>query len=89
MVTKIVVQPISIREAFFSPYKWLVRTIEEFAMKRAANAEATNIDKMKGVAQATVSVGKPDVKPEQLLLRKSMLAPSRRSASPWGVLAPW
>ena len=70
VVTKIVVQPISIREAFFSPYKWLVRTIEEFAMKRAANAEAANIDKMKGVAQATASAGRPEAKPEQLVPKK-------------------
>jgi len=70
VVSKIVVQPISIREAFFSPYKWLMRTIEELAMKRAATAEAANIDKMKGVAQATASAGKPDAKPEQIVPKK-------------------
>lgn len=70
VVSKIVVQPISIREAFFSPYKWLIRTIEELAMKRAATAEAASMDKMKGVAQATTSAGKPDAKPEQLVPKK-------------------
>ncbi|MDH7483603.1 MAG: hypothetical protein QHH01_03150 [Spirochaetales bacterium] len=54
VVTKLVVQPISIREAFFSPYKLLVRTIEELAMKRAANAEAARMNAMKGAAQAAV-----------------------------------
>ena len=34
VITKVVVQPISIREAFFSPYKWLVKTLEDMAMKR-------------------------------------------------------
>lgn len=66
VITKIVVQPISIREAFFSPYKLLIRTVEEFAMKRAASAEAANMDKMKGVAQATVN----GPKPEQLAPKK-------------------
>ncbi|HWR12157.1 MAG TPA: hypothetical protein VN445_10060 [Rectinemataceae bacterium] len=70
VITKTVVQPISIREAFFSPYKWLVRTLEEFSMKRAANAEVANMDKMKGIAQATAQVGKPDLKPEQMIPKK-------------------
>ncbi len=70
VITKVVVQPISIREAFFSPYKLLIRTIEDLAMKRAAAAEAANMDKMKGAAQATVNGPKPDVKPEQALAKK-------------------
>lgn len=70
VITKIVVQPISIREAFFSPYKWLVKTLEELAMKRAASAEAANMDKMKVAASAAAQVGKPDAKPEQILPKK-------------------
>ncbi len=58
VITKLVVQPISIREAFFSPYKWFVRTLEEYAMKRAANAEAANLDKVKSVAKSTAETGK-------------------------------
>ncbi|MFZ3110256.1 MAG: hypothetical protein WA234_06155 [Rectinemataceae bacterium] len=70
VITKVVIQPISIREAFFSPYKLLIRTVEEFAMKRAAAAEAANMDKMKGAAQVTVNGPKPDATPEQVLAKK-------------------
>jgi hypothetical protein len=55
VITKVVVQPISIREAFFSPYKWFVRTVEGFAMKRAAAAEAESLNKMKDSAGAAAS----------------------------------
>jgi len=55
VITKVVVQPISIREAFFSPYKWFVRTVEELAMKRAAAAEKESMDKMKDSAGAVVA----------------------------------
>ncbi|MFH1571732.1 MAG: hypothetical protein ABIL09_27330 [Gemmatimonadota bacterium] len=39
-ITRVVENPISIRQAFWSPYKKLVRMIEEQAAKRAAAAEA-------------------------------------------------
>ena len=39
-ITKIVDNPISIRQAFWSPYKKLIRLIEEQAAKRAASADA-------------------------------------------------
>ncbi|MEI8290329.1 MAG: hypothetical protein WCH99_12735 [Verrucomicrobiota bacterium] len=39
-ISKIVANPISIRQAFFSPYKKLVRVIEEMASKRAAAADS-------------------------------------------------
>ena len=39
-ITKIVSNPISIRQAFWSPYKKLVRLIEEQIAKRAAAADA-------------------------------------------------
>ena len=39
-ITKIVENPISIRQAFWSPYKKLVRMIEERAAKQAAAADA-------------------------------------------------
>lgn len=54
VVTKIVTQPISIREAFFSPYKWLVRTIEDLAAKRASAAESARLAELKGSAQQLV-----------------------------------
>jgi len=40
-VIKLVENPISVREAFFSPYKKLVRLIEEQVAKRAAASEAS------------------------------------------------
>ncbi len=39
-ITKVIDNPISIREAFWSPYKKLVRLIEEQIAKRAAAADA-------------------------------------------------
>jgi len=39
-ITKIIDNPISIRQAFFAPYKKLVRVIEENVAKRAAAADA-------------------------------------------------
>ena len=70
VITKLVVQPISIREAFFSPYRWLTKTLEEFAMKRAATAESANMNAMKGIAQTTAMAGKPEAKPEQVIPKK-------------------
>ena len=61
VISKVVVQPISIREAFFSPYKWFVRTIEGLAMKRAAAAETESMNKMKDTAGAVAApkIGAP------------------------------
>ncbi|SLM19277.1 conserved membrane hypothetical protein [uncultured spirochete] len=53
-ITKVVIQPISIREAFLSPYKWLARTIEEFTAKRAGTAEAGRQSQLKEFAQKAV-----------------------------------
>ena len=39
-ITKIIDNPISIRQAFWAPYKKLVRMIEEQVAKRAAAADA-------------------------------------------------
>jgi hypothetical protein len=39
-ITKIITNPISLRQAFWSPYKKLVRLIEEQVAKRAADADA-------------------------------------------------
>lgn len=45
-VTKIVSNPISLREAFWSPYKKLVKTIEDTVTKRASAADAAATAKM-------------------------------------------
>jgi hypothetical protein len=52
-ITKIVDNPISIRQAFWSPYKKLVRMIEERAAKQAAAADAD------ANAQLTTAVNAP------------------------------
>jgi hypothetical protein len=52
-ITKIVDNPISIRQAFFSPYKKLVRMIEEQVAKRAAAADAAADAKLAATAQTT------------------------------------
>ena len=54
-ITRIVENPISIRQAFWSPYKKLVRMIEEMAAKRAAAAEASADAKLAETAQSVAS----------------------------------
>jgi hypothetical protein len=60
-ITKIIDNPISIRQAFWAPYKKLVRMIEEQVAKRAAAAEAASDKKLAGVAEAAAQADK--VKP--------------------------
>ena len=60
-ITKIIDNPISIRQAFFAPYKKLVRMIEEQVAKRAAAADAAADAQLAAAAKATAS-GEP-VKP--------------------------
>jgi hypothetical protein len=60
-ITKIVANPISLRQAFWSPYKKLVRMIEEQIAKRAAAAEAASTTKVESAATtvATADKAKP------------------------------
>ena len=60
-ITKIIDNPISIRQAFFAPYKKLVRMIEEQVAKRAAAADAATDAQLAAAAKAAAS-GEP-VKP--------------------------
>jgi hypothetical protein len=53
-ITKIVENPISIRQAFWSPYKKLVRMLEERAAKRAADADAASNAKLQAGAAAVM-----------------------------------
>ncbi len=53
-ITRVVENPISIRQAFWSPYKKLVRMIEEQVAKRAAAAEAES-DARLAAASATAA----------------------------------
>ena len=54
-ITKIVDNPISIRQAFWSPYKKLVRMIEERAAKQAADADANANAQLTAAANAPVA----------------------------------
>lgn len=54
-ITKIIEHPISIRQAFFAPYKQFVRIVEEQVTKRAAAAEAESSSKVKDAATATAA----------------------------------
>lgn len=67
-ITKIVDNPISIRQAFFSPYKKFLRMIEEQVAKRAAAAEAASDQKLASAAAAaaTADQSKPAVAPKKI-----------------------
>jgi hypothetical protein len=56
-VTKIVDNPISIRQAFWAPYKKCLRMIEEQIAKRAAAADANASAKLQATTAATVHAG--------------------------------
>jgi hypothetical protein len=62
-ITKIIDNPISIRQAFWSPYKKLVRLIEEQVAKRAAAADAEANSKL--VTAATAAANADKVKPAE------------------------
>jgi hypothetical protein len=54
-ITRIVSNPISLRQAFWLPYKKFVRLIEEMVSKRAATAEAGSDARLTQAAAATAS----------------------------------
>lgn len=63
-VTKVVDAPISIRQAFWSPYKKLIRFVEEQVAKRAAAAEESSNKDLLGHAAAvdkSADTGKSEV----------------------------
>jgi hypothetical protein len=67
-ITRIVDQPISIRQAFWAPYKKVVRLIEEQIAKRAAAADSASTEKLAAAALATekapITAKAPDQKPK-------------------------
>lgn len=58
LIIKIVSNPISIREAFWTPYKKLVRTIEDNVTRRAAAADAAATAKLEAVGKDVAHVDK-------------------------------
>jgi hypothetical protein len=65
-ITSIADNPISIRQAFLSPYKKFVRMIEEQVAKRAAAADAESNAKLATAAETAANADKkaPGAKPE-------------------------
>ena len=53
-ITKIIDNPISVRQAFWSPYKKIIRFVEEQVAKRAATADDASTNKLQGVATTAV-----------------------------------
>jgi hypothetical protein len=49
-IIKIIDNPISVRQAFWSPYKKIIRFVEEQVAKRAATADDASTNKLQGVA---------------------------------------
>jgi len=58
-ITRILDNPISIRQAFWSPYKKLVRMLEERAAKQAADADASASTQLTAVANAPGASASP------------------------------
>ncbi len=65
-ITKIIDNPISIRQAFWAPYKKLVRMIEEMAAKRAAAADAEANAKLAEAANSAVNADKAKAEPKKI-----------------------
>lgn len=63
-ITKVVENPISVRQAFWAPYKKLVRLIEEQVAKRAAAGEAASDAKLNAAATTTANVDAAAKAPE-------------------------
>jgi hypothetical protein len=57
-IAKIVDNPISLRQAFWAPYKKLVRMMEEQVAKRAAAADAASAAKLEATAAAAATADK-------------------------------
>ncbi len=65
-ITKLIENPISIRQAFWSPYKKLVRMIEEQVAKRAAAGEASANARLDSAAVGTANVEKTVAEPKKI-----------------------
>jgi len=66
-ISKIVDNPISLRQAFWAPYKKIVRTVEEQIAKRAAAADAATTDQLSAAATQMANLDKaPNAKPSEL-----------------------
>jgi hypothetical protein len=62
-VTRIVDNPISVRQAFWSPYRKALRWVEEQVAKRAAAADAAAAERLKVAAASLPAGAKPEPAP--------------------------
>ena len=62
-ITKLIENPTSVAQAFFSPYKKFVRMVEEQVAKRAAASEATAQNALGAVAATLASADRPAARP--------------------------
>ena len=67
VITSIVDNPISIRQAFWSPYKKFIRMIEEQIAKRAAAADAEASGRLATAAEKTANADKAKAEPPKKL----------------------
>ena len=58
-ITKLIENPISIPQAFFSPYKKLIRFVEERAAKSASNAETSSQTLLQSTTEKTLTTTDP------------------------------
>ena len=70
-IVKVINHPISIRQAFWSPYKKLVRAIEDTVQKRAAAADADATSRVEGVGTQIghadkAATGAPTIPPKKI-----------------------
>jgi hypothetical protein len=65
-ITKVVDNPISIRQAFWTPYKKFVRMLEEQAAKRAAAKEAESDAKLAAAATGAANADKTTEQPKKI-----------------------
>ncbi len=73
-ITKIIENPISIRQAFFGPYKRFLRMVEEQVAKRAAAADAAAGTKLQAAATATATADQTKATPAAAEPKKFDLA---------------
>jgi hypothetical protein len=73
-ITKIIANPISLRQAFWSPYKKLVRMIEEQINKRAAAADAEANANLAKAATTTTNADKAKPAPTEKKIDIGMIA---------------
>jgi hypothetical protein len=62
-IAKIVDNPISIRQAFWAPYKKVLRYVEESVAKRAAAADEASTARLQAGATTVTDAGKPGAPP--------------------------